>query len=109
MQGLARLWSLFRPQISPRFNLRFEIDTYEIILFDFKLALYGIDKEGQLAAALRILLGSALHLTQRQLHAHLRQKLPRLLQPDVVRLFDHNFPSSAALRYGPVLYRVLSS
>jgi hypothetical protein len=92
-----------------RFGLPLEIDAYQIVFSDFKLALDRIDKEGHLAAALRILLRSALQLPKRQLHAHLGQKLPCLLQPDVVRLFDRNFPSSAALRYGPVLYKVLSS
>ena len=54
----------------------------------------------------RVLLRGALHLPERQLHAHLRQNLTRFLQTDVMRLFDHahSFLSSAALRYGPMLY-----
>ena len=103
MQGFGQVCDLLRSQISLRFYLPFEIDAYEIILFDFELALNGIDEERQLAATVRILLGGALHLPKRHLHTHLGQKLPRLLQTDIMRLSDHNFPSSAALRYGPVL------
>ena len=78
MQGLARFCDLFRPQISLRFYLPLEINAYEIILFNFQLALDGIDKERQLAASLGVLFGGALHLPKRQLHAHLRQNLSRL-------------------------------
>lgn len=97
--GFGLLW----PKISLCFDLLFKIDVYQVVFFDFELAFDRIDKEGQLAAALRVLLGGALHLAQRQPHAHLRQKLARLLEPDVVGLLNHNLPSSAALRYGPVL------
>jgi hypothetical protein len=44
-----------------RFNLYFEIDTYEIAFSDFEITFYGVDKERQLAAALCILLGRALY------------------------------------------------
>src|SRR5262249_15707758 len=55
------------------------------------------------ASAACVEVSSALHLPRIKRDAHLRQNLPRLLQTDVMRLFDHNFPSSAALRYGPML------
>jgi hypothetical protein len=61
------------PSISLCLNLSFEIDTYQIVLLDFKFAFDRIDKEGQFAAALRILLRSALHLPKRQPHPHPRQ------------------------------------
>jgi hypothetical protein len=95
-------FGLFWSQVSLCVNLPFEIDTYEIILFDLELAFDGIDEEGQLTAPEGILFRSALHLPERKLHTHLRQKLPRLLQADILRLLDHtrrhSFPSSAALR-----------
>jgi hypothetical protein len=67
------------------------------------LSLRSMEEERQFAAPLGILFRGALHLPERQLHTHLRQYLARFLQADVMRLLNHSFPSSAALRYGPVL------
>jgi hypothetical protein len=96
---------LFWSQISLRFNLPPEINAYKIILFDLEFALDGIYEEGQLAAPLAVLLRGALDLPERELDADLRQNLTRFLQIDVMRLSGaHSFLSSAALRYGPILY-----
>src|SRR5271165_6268294 len=100
------LHRLFRSQVSLGFHLFSEINAHQIVLFDLELALDGIYEEGQLTAPLAVLLRGALNLPERQLHTHLRQNLTRLLQIDVMRLpnHDHSLFSSAALRYGPMLY-----
>src|SRR5271169_6665711 len=108
MQAIRGIY-LLRPQLVLGLDPFSEIDVHQIILFDFELAFDRVDEEWQFAASQRVLLGGALHLPQRQPHPQLGQNLTRFLQPDVLRVLDHSFASSAALRYGPVLYMTFSS
>jgi hypothetical protein len=66
--------------------LPLHVDIDQRVFLYFQRALDWVNEEGQLSAAMAVLVGGALHLLRRQLDAHFRENVTGLFKVDIAGL-----------------------